>query len=107
MVLVDFCRFRGVRFLLLFLLLLLLNIFFDRRKFCFLFYTLPEQRRALGPISTPTMLGSVVPMVPMFWTAALAFSIRLQKKFHVPKIIVTIELDTAGKKDSRFALMPF
>ena len=60
------------------------------RKFCFLFYTLPEQSRALGPISTPTMLGSVVPMVPMFWTAALAFSIRLQKKFHVPKIIVTI-----------------
>ena len=31
-----------------------------------------------------------MPMVPMFWTAALAFSIRLQKKFHVPKIIVTI-----------------
>ena len=29
-------------------------------------------------------------MVPMFWTAALAFSIRLQKIFHVPKIIVTI-----------------
>ena len=72
-----------------------------------MFYTLPEQRRALGPISTPTMLGSVVPLVPMFWTAALAFILRLKKIFHVPKIIVTIELEILPAKKTVASLDAF